>query len=435
MRKVLTIMALFAITLLSLSLVSAINDDNLAFRSVEVNGDDIGVIAGALELLSVEEGQTLDIKIGLTAAAPVAGAPVRTGANDIEVDAKISGYDKVSNDEDISDSTNLFDLNAGTTKYVTLHVTVPRDVKKENYTLRLRVLSQNDAPLELNIPLSFEAPRHGVDIADVSFSPSLNVEAGRSLLVNVLLENFGDRNQKNVKVTVAIPSLGVSATEYTDKLDADNSDVNYEDVPEMFLSIPATTATGDYDGIVTAQFDHLKRKVSKPFTVHVVANTQAKQPAQSEALVVAVGPETQTMAVSQTAAYAVSLINAGTTSKAYSVEVATGSWATSKVSESLVVLEPGKNKVVYVELTAATDATPGAHVASLVVKSGSDVLQTISLNANVVAPSTPAKSNVTNLRNGLEIALIVLVVLLVIIGLVIGFSRLKKDDEEDKTYY
>jgi len=52
-----------------------------------------------------------------------------------------------------------------------------------------------------------------------------------------------------------------------------------------------------------------------------------------------------------------------------------------------------------------------------------------------LAGAAPAQANDFNLRNGLEIALIVLVVLLVIIGLIVGFSRLKKDDEEEQTYY
>ena len=112
-----------------------------------------------------------------------------------------------------------------------------------------------------------------------------------------------------------------------------------------------------------------------------------------------------------------------------------GDWATVSVSESLVVLEAGKNKVVYVEVTPNVDATAGEHVLSLSVKSGNDVLETVALKASVVAPQKAAASSEFSLRNGLEIALVVLVVLLVIIGLIIGFSRLRKDNDEEKTYY
>jgi len=57
--------------------------------------------------------------------------------------------------------------------------------------------------------------------------------------------------------------------------------------------------------------------------------------------------------------------------------------------------------------------------------------ETVTLTANVVE----GNGSNFNLRGGLEIALIVLVVLLVIIGLIVGFSRLRKDDEEEQTYY
>ena len=101
----------------------------------------------------------------------------------------------------------------------------------------------------------------------------------------------------------------------------------------------------------------------------------------------------------------------------------------------MVVLEPGKSQVVYLDLTVADDAAPGEHVASLDVKSGDEVLQTVVLKADVSGKEAAATESVS-LRNGLEIALIVLVVLLVVMGLVIGFSRLRKDDDgEDQTYY
>ncbi len=155
--------------------------------------------------------------------------------------------------------------------------------------------------------------------------------------------------------------------------------------------------------------------------------------ATEDTLVLAVGPEVQTVAQGQTATYALALTNAGHTSKAYVLDVVTGDWATASVSDALVVLEPNKNKVVYVDVTVAADAAEGSHVASIALKSGEEVLETVSLTANVVAGSDDSFS----LRNGLEIALIVLVVLLVIIGLIIGFSRLRKDDEdeEEQTYY
>ena len=178
--------------------------------------------------------------------------------------------------------------------------------------------------------------------------------------------------------------------------------------------------------------------MTKTYTIKVLACESNICGAQSsDKLVLAVGPETQTVAAGQTATYAIALTNAGAGSKAYTLEAVTGDWATATLSESLVVLEAGKNKVVYVNVAVAPTATAGEHLVSVAVKSGSEALETMTLRANVVGA---VGGDNFSLRNGLEIALIVLVVLLVIIGLIVGFSRLKRDDEEEeessaKKYY
>ncbi|MEK6901047.1 MAG: hypothetical protein AABX37_01770 [Nanoarchaeota archaeon] len=428
MRKLLSIMAFVVMSLLAISLVSALDNSNLNWGRVEVNGDEVevGDESGSSEVLAVEEGQTLNVRVGLQAVS---------GANDVEVEAKISGYE-YSDYESLSDSTALFNIAAGTTKYVNLEVTLPNRLEKETYWLRLRVLDKNTPALESVIQLAVEPTRHGVGIADVSFSPSTTIKAGRSLLATVLLENIGEDAEKDVKVTVSIPALGVSATEFVDMVETDNHNVESEDVPEMFLPIPATAVEGDYEVVVTAKYDDLRETATKKMNIHVVADERF-QPVEDQ-LVLAVGPEAQNVAAGGKATYGVALTNNGPRSKAYVLEVVTGDWGSATVSENLVVLEPGRNKVVYVDVNVAQSTQAGEYLASLAIKSGNEVLETVPLKAMVVSAAkqtSGADGTNVNLRNGLEIALIVLVVLLVIIGLIVGFSRLRKDNEEEQTYY
>ena len=122
----------------------------------------------------------------------------------------------------------------GTEKNVKLKLTVPEDFPNGNATLRVLVtggLEQVYTDYQLNI----ESPSHSVKIADVSFSPSLTVKAGRSLLTTVLLENVGENKEEDVKVTVAVPELGISVSEYVDEVLKDE----HEDVDEMFLPDPS----------------------------------------------------------------------------------------------------------------------------------------------------------------------------------------------------
>ena len=132
MRKILSLMVLFVLALLTVSMVSALSVDNFEWE-VEVNGDsvdlgtnvinivdeegniigeDIGIGDVAVPSISVDEGQTLDIKVRLQTGEAV---------EDIEVDAKIKGYE-YSDYESLSDSTHVFDMAGNTKKTVKLSV-------------------------------------------------------------------------------------------------------------------------------------------------------------------------------------------------------------------------------------------------------------------------------------------------------------------------
>ena len=425
MKKLLSLMALFVISLLAVSMVSASTPSTLGgvtVSKIEVNGEEVDPNA----LLTVEEGEQLDIDVTLSVKDD---NNVDASAKGIEVVARLSGYE-YSDYENLEDSTALFDVKEGTKKTVHLQLTVPNKLENGKNTLRVFVMDRNSKEISKTFELNVESARHSVKIADVSFSPSLTVKAGRSLLATVLVENVGENKEEDVKVTVAVPELGLTASEYVDEVEADD----HEAVDEMFLQVPSDAKPGEYTVKVTAQYDDLRETVSETYTLKVVESEYVKPQVKSGKTVLAAGPEMQSVAAGKTATYAVALTNDGNAAKAYAVEVATGDWATASVSEKLVVLEPGQSKVVYADLAVAKDATAGEHLASLTVKSGSDVLETVVLKANVAAPAANADSD-SSLRNGLEIALVVLVVLLVLLGLVIGFSRLRKDDEGEEKYY
>ncbi|MDP3733598.1 MAG: hypothetical protein Q8R37_00035 [Nanoarchaeota archaeon] len=423
MRKLLSLMAIFVISLFAVSLVGAATTSTLgsltrAMITVEVNDEDL-VVGNDLV---VEEGEKLDIEVTLQNTGAV-------DAEGIEVVARLSGYE-YSDSVDLEDSTALFDVRAGTRKTVNLELTVPRDLDNGLNTLRVFVLDRNSAEIVSTFELEVESPRHSVDIKDVTFSPGNTVKAGRSLLTSVLVENFGESDQEDVQVTVAIPSLGVSATEYVDEIDAgDREDVTGDYEGGLLLQIPADAQAGDYEVLVSVEYDNGHETMTQKYTLTVLGNEQFQA---AEKLVVVVSPESQAVAAGKTAVYGVALSNEGTSSKAYTLSVVTGDWATASLSETLVVLAPGESKVAYVNLNVDANAVNGEHTASLAVKSGEKVMESITLSATVA--SGMGNGNV-DLRNGLEIALIVLVIVLVIVGLIVGFSRLRKDDEDDQSYY
>ena len=433
-------MALFVISLLTVSMVSAgsstlggLANPNYGTVTVEVNDEELDDT-----LLTVEKGEELEVEVELALKSDNSvngdgsiNQNKDLTAKNVEVEAQLVSADY--DEETVEESVVVEKVAEGTEKTVKFKLTVPNDFPTGDATLRVLVLGGVDQPMYSypDYKVRVESPNHSVKIADVSFSPGLTVKAGhQTLLATVLVENVGDKDEDDVKVTVAVPALGLSASEYLDVPFDDK-----EDADEMFLAVPHDTKAGEYEVKVTVQYDDLEESVTKTYTLKVVENDLILKdlPQKAGKTVLAAGPEMQSVAAGKTATYAVALTNDGSASKAYTVEAATGDWATASVSEKLVVLEPGKSAVVYVDLTAANDAAAGEHLASLTVKSGSDVLETVVLKAAVTAPAKADSE--TSLRNGLEIALVVLVVLLVLLGLVIGFSRLRKDDDGEEKYY
>jgi uncharacterized membrane protein len=431
MRKMWSLVVIFG--LLLTALVAAVSlEDNLRIDEVEIDDQEAAVYTQEevdnvssiddLDGVVVEEGAEVEFEVVVAATST---------QEDVQVEVEIRGYE-YSDYEDLDDRTELFDMDVGGTGESTrrkhLSITLPQQLEKDRYFLRVTVDDKDSAAIVRYVVLQIEPARHDLTIADVAFSPGNSVTAGRSLLASVLLANNGDKDEDDVKVTVEIPQLGVQATEFVDVVATDDNNVDYEDVPEMFLPIPATAAAGEYQVVVTATYDNFEQ-VSETYTLRVVADERFAQ--GSDTLVLAVGPEVQNIAAGQTATYAVALTNAGVGSQAYVLQAMAGDWATASLSSSLVVLTPGGNDVVYVQVTPDSNTVAGEHLVSLVISSGDEVLETVQLRANVV----PGVADTFSLRNGLEIALIVLVVLLVIIGLIVGFSRLRRDEDEEQTYY
>lgn len=426
MRNDINILAIFAVVAVLMASVVIADTADLEWREIEINGQEIAFeYPSGDERVAVEEGETLDITVGLEAFADV---------EDVRVTAEISGYE-YSNYQDLYVATHLFDMEGDTIKFVDLAIDLPVFMDREEYFLRVRATDRNSDTLETIVRLHVEPTRHGLAIADFVLSPSSDVIAGRSVLGTVLVQNYGNFDMRDVKVTMSV--AGQTAVDYIDVLEVEGAErdaeyVSYETTEELFLRIPECTAPGLYQVEVTVSYDEYEQ-VSESYALNVLASDYC-QSNSDERLVIAVGPESQTVAPGQRAVYAVALSNEGSNAETYTFQLVTGDWATASLSESLVVLGEGSSAVVYANVDVAANAANGAHMANLVVSNQGQVLESIALTANVAGEPVSTGSDLS-LRNGLELALIILVVLLVVLGLIIGFVRLRKDEEDEQTYY
>ncbi len=210
--------------------------------------------------LDIERAQNFELKLKFLSPMD---------AKDVEIRAFISGYE-FSDVKDISDQIGPFDFDANITYVKKMQLTLPDDVSVDSYQLRVIVSDRNGRENVYNYQLQIDTKRHSMKIKDVIMPNS--VKAGQALLSTVRLENQGQKKESNVKVTVGIPALGVSASGYVDEIKVDKQ----EDTEELFIKLPKCADAGVYDANVEVLFNDGYSKVSGVGKVTVLENEDCK---------------------------------------------------------------------------------------------------------------------------------------------------------------
>ncbi len=424
--KLFSVIALFLIGLIAISGIAKADSVPVEIEKVYINDRAVeeGEIRGG-----INRGDEIEIEVKLGA----------TGDDDnIVVQAEINGLDH--DQDDVEAETDPITVKANKTYYVDendgLVIKLPdrMDIKDNDetvqYALRIEVSNFRDDEATYNAILEVDPVRNGLTIKDVIFSPAYEVKAGHSLRAIARIKNVGRETEEDVKVNIEIPELKVADSDYMDELEDEDTETS----EELYLWIPDCAPAGDYKAVVTVTFDDGDETVTEDHTVTVVESDACNVDVGKT--IVALGSETQDItAGGESVVYPITLSNTGNSAKTYTLEATAGSWANVKVSPSLVVLEGGETKMVFASVSANEGSTAGEKVVGLTIKSDGKSVQDVTLKANIAEPES---SGWDSAKKGLEVALIVLVVLLVIIGLIVGFSKLKGDDEdseESQTYY
>jgi len=361
-------------------------------------------------------------------------------SSDVQVTAYLRG-DK--HDDIISDITDSFEIKSGVTYTKKLTLDLPLRMEQDEYELYVRI-ENRDASLDIKseeYDLKVRSSKNDVYIQDVDLSPANGVIAGRALLATVRVQNRGSTEEEDVKVTFSIPELGVAASDYIDELAEDGDKKDSKSTEELYLRIPSCVDEGTYEGIVEVKYDDGDEVTTQSIDVEVLADDTCgvsvadDEPTTTGKTIISIGPESQAVAKGAAGVvYPVTVTNAGKGTKTYTVSVTGADWGSFKVSPSNVItVGSGDTKSAYIYVSANDNAVAGEQVFGVAIKSGDKDLKEVTLKANVVE----GKSSIS-LKRALEIGLIVLVVILVILGLIIGFNKLKGDDddkEEGQSYY
>ena len=410
--KFVGLIMLFLVSILALNIVSALPD----VEYIKINGDEF--ISG--DQLEVERGDELDIRVKLNAS---------DNETDIEIRAEVLGYE-YSDHEPIFARVHTFDLDYGDTTYKDLTISLPDKMDKDYYDLRITVGTRTGSAFEGLYRLHLKGIKHSLIIKDVIFNPEPSVESGRALLTTVRIKNIGEKDEEGIKVTVAIPALGLEASDYIDELEADESTTS----EELYLRIPTCAEAGLYDILVSVEYDEGYEEVSMDEMISIV-ESEVCAPVDNgndgAGKTVVTVPEAQNVVKGTSGAvFPITITNLAKSAKTYTLSVSgVDAFGSYRVDPSNVIVVQGENsKTVYVYLTANDDAGAGEKAFVVSISTDGDS-KDIALKANVVEPKVSAWGKV---RKALEIGLIVLVVILIIIGLIIGFSKLRKSEDEDE---
>jgi len=403
--KVILALTLF---LVSLTAVSALP---IVLNEVEL--DDTLLRTNSVNRLSLERGDEYELRIEFTPWDDI---------QDMEIRAFVSGFE-YSDVEDIEDQTANFDADENVTYVKRLNLRLPTDVDEDDYKLRLIFSDRFGDDFTESFNLHVDVPRNSLAIEDVVFSPSNAVRAGSALLTTVRVENKGERDQDDVKVTVDIPGLGITATDYIEEIENDDEE---EETEEIFLRIPKCAKAGNYDVNIDVEYSDRRRTETETHTITVLEDQTCNEDDATQTTIT-LGNQMQNIISGGTAIFPITVTNAGKTSRTFTINVPSQDWASVSVTPTSVLVVPaGQTQTSFVNVQVNDDAPGGAHSLVATVTSGEHV-QEVTLTSNVQAQSTTAKRT-------LEVILIVLVVLLVILGIVIGIGHLR-NKEQAETYY
>ena len=355
-------------------------------------------------------------------------------ASDLHIEAVLRGSEL----DLVEDIDEVFEVVAGNRYDVRLTLDLPKRLEQGRYDLKLRFDENVGSTVQYNLPLDIGSARHALQIKDVIVDPDNQQKANRAILTKVRIKNYGEKDEESVKIKVSIPELGLSASDYIDEIESGDSVTS----TELYMRIPEEAKTGQYDLVVSVEYNDGDKVEREELTYMIIgsdddgaAGNSGNELEPRTVIAISQEPQEATAGVGGVV-YPITITNEGSESRTYTIGVeGVEQWGNAKITpRSTEIIEGGETKSLYVYVSAKESASEGEYMFSVSVKSDNTVLKQIPLKTKVVSAGGQATSKLVSrstLVRVLQVGFITFIVLLVILGLIIGFNKLRGEEIEE----
>jgi len=417
MKNIVTSLMMLVVALVTVVSAVAVTPNAI---DVEING-----IPSTSGDVYVETGSVLNIEVDVRGDAD--GSVVNE--KEVRIMARIDGTD-----DDLEAKSDSFLVQEGVVRTFSLSIDIPEDIDAEDdYKLKVFLLDQDGSDVISQYDLRVEPPKDKLIIKEVILRDENFVSAGGYLFATVRVENQGKFEERDVRIEVSMPELGVKGVSYIDRLEKNDVASNVGDSSsndELFLRIPKDTKEGSYELVTTVTYDNGRRTSVSKQMVHVDGASGSAE----DLLNLRADSTLKAVEQGKGAAYTVMFANTGSKSQTYTAQVVgTESWASSaRVDPASVTVAAGETGEFVAFVQASDNAEVGRKAFAVRIMSGDEAVGEIKLAADVT------KSGYDSVQTALLVGFIALIVILVVLGLIIAFQRVRKGDdgtEEPQTYY
>jgi hypothetical protein len=389
----------------------------LGFASAElatsVGTEFNSVSLGASTTMVGNVGDTVPVRVTFQALS---------NESDVKVKVSMEGFR-----DDVSDSTDRFDIEDGVvyTKLLNLQLPSDSDQLSEKYTLYVEIVSKDDRT-EKQYTISVQRESYTLEILTADYSS--RVSAGDIVPVSVVVRNNGYDRLNDVYVRVSIPALGISSQGYVGDLIStdecvlskyDNEIVvnNCDDEDSMEKTVSLKIPEDAKSGVYEIQIEAYDRDAD-------VVATKLISVSESESTMVLAAAKNKDLNAGQTVTYDLVIVNSANDIKVFNINAVSGD--SLKVSvPSVITVGPESSESVPITVTAADDAEVGTYTFSVGVNGEQTVF-----GANVIKGGNVSTSVVA-----LTVVLVIIFIVLLAVLIVLLTRKEKPIEEVETSYY